>query len=120
MLSAYGTCLGRVSDAPRPPLEGSLRAERLLLLGEAALLDDGEVHLQLELRALDDLLLDRVGRHEAEDLHFLRLPDAVRAVLRLQVGLRVPVRVVDDDDVGGLQVDAEAAGARREQEEEDL
>lgn len=83
MLSAYGTCLGRVSDAPRPPLEGSLRAERLLLLGEPALLDDGVVHLQLLLRALDNLLLDRVLGDEAEDLDLLLLPDPVRAVHRL-------------------------------------
>ena len=37
---------------------------------------------------------------------------------RLQVHLRVPVRVVEDDDVGRRQVDAEAAGARRQHEDE--
>ena len=36
----------------------------------------------------------------------------------LQVVLRVPVGVEDDDRVGGGQVDADAARARREQEEE--
>mmetsp|Transcript_22778 Transcript_22778/g.67502 ORF Transcript_22778/g.67502 Transcript_22778/m.67502 type:complete len:715 (+) Transcript_22778:982-3126(+) len=98
--------------------EGLLLAERLLLLGEPALLDDGVVHLQLLLRALDNLLLDRVLGDETEDLDLLLLPDPVRAVHRLQVGLRVPVAVVDDDRVGRLQVDAEPARARGEEEEE--
>ena len=39
---------------------------------------------------------------------------------RLQVLLRVPVAVEEDARVGGLQVDAEAARARRHEEEEDL
>ena len=41
-------------------------------------------------------------------------------VLGLLVVVRVEVDVVDDDDVGGRQVDAEAAGSRRQQEDEDL
>jgi hypothetical protein len=43
----------------------------------------------------------------------------VAAVLRLQVGVRVPVRVEDDARVGGDKVDAEAARARREEEDVD-
>ena len=69
-------------------------------------MDDGKVHLQLELGALEHLLLNRVLGDEAEDLDLLPLPDAVRAVHRLQVGLRVPIGVVDDDRIGRLQVDA--------------
>jgi hypothetical protein len=57
-----------------------------------------------------------VLRAEAEHLHRLLLADAVRAVHRLQVHLRVPVAVVEDDDVGSREVDAQAARARREQE----
>eukprot|EP00964_Phaeocystis_antarctica_P086870 scaffold55055_cov60-Phaeocystis_antarctica.AAC.1 len=41
------------------------------------------------------------------------------AVLRLQVRVRVPVAVEDDARVGRHQVDAEAARARREQEDVD-
>ena len=41
----------------------------------------------------------------------------MRAVLRLQVLLRVPVGVEQDDGVGGREVDALAAGARAEQED---
>lgn len=36
----------------------------------------------------------------------------------LEIDLRVPVRVEEDDGVGRLQVEAEAAGARREHEDE--
>ena len=52
------------------------------------------------------------------DLDVLLLPDAVTARLRLQVVLRVPVGVVDDDGVGYRQVDAEPARARAQQEDE--
>ena len=40
------------------------------------------------------------------------LAQAVVAVLRLLVVVRVTVDVVEDDGVGGRQVDAQAAGAR--------
>ena len=46
---------------------------------------------------LDDRLLDGVVRVHAVDGHHLRLAEAVRAVLRLPVELRVPVKVVEDD-----------------------
>jgi len=42
----------------------------------------------------------------------------VRAVRRLQVGLRVPVRVVEDDGVGRGERQAEPARARRQKEDE--
>jgi hypothetical protein len=51
-------------------------------------------------------------------LDLLLLADAVRAVHRLQVHLRVPVRVVQDHDVRRRQVDAQPARARRQQEDE--
>ena len=40
-------------------------------------------------RALHDLRLDRVCAEEAEDENGLRLSDPMRAVLRLEIGLRV-------------------------------
>ena len=92
--------------------------ELLLRVVEAALLDDHRVELELLLRALDDLLLDRVRGHEAVDVDGLLLADAVGPVHGLQVRLGVPVRVVEHDRVRGLQVDAEAARARRQQEDE--
>ena len=48
------------------------------------------------------------------------LAQPVAAVLRLLVVVRVTVDVVEDDGVGRRQVDAQAAGARRQQEHEDV
>ena len=48
-------------------------------------------------------------------LHGARLADPVRARLRLDVVVRVPIRVVDDDRVGRRQVEPEPARARRQQ-----
>ena len=42
----------------------------------------------------------------------------MRAVHSLQVSLRVPVRVVKHDDVSSGEVDAEATGTCRKQEDE--
>ena len=67
---------------------------RLLLLGQPALLDHKRVKVQLLHRPVQDLLLDRVLGDEPEDLDRLGLADPVRPVLRLQIHLRVPVRVV--------------------------
>jgi hypothetical protein len=38
----------------------------------------------------------------------------------LEILVRVPVGVEDDDGVGGLKVEAEASGSRRQQEDEVL
>jgi hypothetical protein len=51
--------------------------------------DNQRLQLPLLRRPLHDLLLDRVRAHEPEDKHRLRLPDTVRAVLRLRVHLWV-------------------------------
>ena len=56
-------------------------------------------------------------RHEAEDEDGLLLPDTVRAVLRLQVHLRVPVLVEENDSVRSNEIDAETSGAGAEEEE---
>ena len=68
--------------------------------------------------ALEDLLLDRLLDDHPVHRHRLLLADPVRAILRLDVGLRVPVRIEEDDRVGRLQVDAEPAGPRRQEEDE--
>ena len=57
---------------------------------------------------------------QAEHVHGLGLPDAVAPVHRLHVRVRVPVRVVDDDRVRGGEVDAEATGSGRQQEDADI
>ncbi|RNA41346.1 hypothetical protein BpHYR1_050426 [Brachionus plicatilis] len=64
---------------------------------------------------LSNALFDRGARHEPIDHHFVLLTDAVRPTKRLDVVVRIPVRVVYDDCVRSGQIDAEAAGARRQQ-----
>ncbi|GIX63107.1 NADH-quinone oxidoreductase subunit L [Babesia caballi] len=91
-----------------------------LLLVHAAALDDGRVELELDSGALDDLLLDGVLVHQPVHVHGLHLADAVGAVDGLKVDLGVPVAVVENYHVGGGQVDAEPAGAGRQQEDADL
>ena len=99
--------------------------------------DDERLELPLVRGALHDLRLDGVLADNAEDEHGACLPDAVRAVLRLQVHLRVlrargvrqcfvvavgasgahPVLVVEDDRVGGDQVEALSAGPCAQEKE---
>ena len=66
--------------------------------------------------ALDDAFLDRAARDEAVHGDGARLADAVDAIHRLAVDLRVEVGVVEHDGVGGGE-HPEAAGARRAQED---
>ena len=40
------------------------------------------------------------------------------AILGLQILVRIPVRVENDDSVGGLQIETETTGTSRQQEEE--
>ena len=79
------------------------------LSAEAENLEDNVPH---------DLLFQRALGNQPVHVDDLLLPDTVRAVHRLQVRLRVPVRVIEDDDVGGGEVDAEPARAGREEEDE--
>lgn len=98
--------------------------------------DDERFELALVCGALHDLRLDGVLADDAEHEHGACLPDAVRAVLRLQVHLRVlrdggcqcvvmlvgkgrpyPILVVEDDRVGCDKVKALSAGSGAEEEE---
>ena len=88
---------------------------RLLL---PSLLDDKLVEPQLLRCSLQHALLDTTFRDEAEDVDLLGLADTMSTVHGLQIRLRVPITVVQDDDVGSGQVDAETTGARGEQEDE--
>ncbi len=79
----------------------------------------GDVGLLLlvDLSRVHDLL-DCAGGNEAEDLDVAGLADAVGAILGLQVVGRVPVRIDDDDFVGGGDVEPYAAGFGADQEDE--
>ena len=88
------------------------------LLAAAVAVDDvGQVELLL--RPLEHALLGRARGAEPVDVDRLRLAEPVHARHGLEVRLRVPVRVVEHARVRGLQVDAQAARARRHEEDEE-
>ena len=107
----------RVAAAPHELAHGAKGRKKGHI--EVALL---ERHLRQRLllaRLEQDVLLHRGLGDEPVDVHVARLANAVRAVLRLRVHGGVPVAVVEDHRVGALQVDAQPAGARRQDEAED-
>mmetsp|Transcript_14388 Transcript_14388/g.42483 ORF Transcript_14388/g.42483 Transcript_14388/m.42483 type:complete len:268 (-) Transcript_14388:898-1701(-) len=57
-------------------------------------------------------------RDQAVDVNWFLLPNAVGSILGLEVGLRVPVAVVQDHSVCGLQIDSKPTSARRQEEHE--
>lgn len=77
--------------------------------------EHGLIQPELLAGPLKHLRLIGAARHQPTHFHLLGLADAVHACLRLNVVLRVPVAVVDDDGVCYGQVDAQTAGARRQQ-----
>lgn len=81
------------------------------------LLDNQLLEAALPIRLLEECLLDCRGSGKAVHNDRFFLSDPVRAVLRLQVLLRVPVAVEEDDCVSGGKVDTEAARARAEQKQ---
>ena len=80
---------------------GGCAATRLVLARRARLRAlvravDHLVEVELLLGTLHDALLYRAARHQPVQVHHLGLTDAVHARHRLQVDLRVPVRVEED------------------------
>mmetsp|Transcript_28554 Transcript_28554/g.80457 ORF Transcript_28554/g.80457 Transcript_28554/m.80457 type:complete len:220 (-) Transcript_28554:2183-2842(-) len=84
----------------------------LVFLLESTLLHHHRIQLQLLLRSFDDLFFDGIFADQAVDADGLLLPQSMAAILRLQILLRVPVAVVEDARIGGLQVDPQPAGSR--------
>ena len=74
----------------------------------------GAAEHPLLLRSEQYTLLDRLLRDQPEDANGFGLADPMRAVHRLQIHLRVPVRVEEHDRIGRRQVDAHAARASRD------
>lgn len=90
----------------------------LVLLFQFPALHDHGVELELLLGPLDDLFFDGVLRDEAVNGDGFLLPNPMGPVLGLQVGLGVPIGVVEDNCVGSLEVDSESTRASGEQEAE--
>ena len=100
-----------LAGAPLAPVGGGA-------VGGGGLPEEIVVEGELLARALVHGTLVGAARDEAVDAHLLRLADAVAPRHALHVVLRVPVRVVQNDRVGGGQVDADAARSGGEEEGE--
>lgn len=81
-------------------------------------LDDLFVHVQLVAGGGKDTFLHGSDCHETEYAHFVRLTNTVSTILSLKILMGIPVRVENDDRVGRLQVETQATGTGRQQEEE--
>ena len=90
---------------------------QVLVCSLMPLLNDDLVELELDGLALDDLLLDRLLRDQAVDKDLLLLSDTVGTVHRLQVNLRVPVRVIDYNMVSCHQIDSKTTCPCRDEED---
>ena len=90
----------------------------LLGFGDATLLDHKSVELKLFGGPIDNALLDGIFRHETEDLDGLFLTDTVSTVLSLEIHLRIPITVVENDNIGGGKVDTETTSSGRKHEDE--
>ena len=71
--------------------------------------EDGFVESQLLCCPLEHLSLVSVASDQSVHLHFTLLTDTVCPCYGLDVVLRVPVRIIDDDHVGAGEVDADTS-----------
>eukprot|EP00047_Mylnosiga_fluctuans_P024189 m.154711 g.154711 ORF g.154711 m.154711 type:complete len:714 (-) comp9794_c1_seq1:2621-4762(-) len=121
--------LALLEELLRPELQDGVKLlgrEVWIILGHVDLgpalgihrLDHEVVQDHFALGALQDVLLDAAPRDQAVDVYLPLLPDAVRASLRLQVVLGIPVAVEENDRVCGREVDTETARPRRQQKAE--
>lgn len=69
------------------------------------------------LRQLHDPLLDTGSRYKAIYHHLTLLPNAVRTRERLDVIVRIPIAIIQDDGIGRRQVNAQSTGTRAEQKD---
>lgn len=67
---------------------------------------------------LRDSLLDRVPRYEAVNHDLVLLADTMRSRESLDVVVRIPIGVVDNDSVSGCKIDSQATGTSGQKEDE--
>lgn len=91
--------------------------EPSVLGGKTTLLDDERVQLKLHGLLLYHFLLHSVLGDEAEDLDYLRLPDTVSTIHGLKVNLRIPIAVIEDNDVGCHQIQTQTTCSGRDEED---
>src|SRR5580704_9275211 len=80
------------------------------------LLYEDVIESHLFLSDLHDLLFHATSCHYLEDQHLVFLPNAMSTGERLNVLMRIEVRIHDNDRVGGGKVDTNASSSCREQE----
>src|SRR6266480_3076783 len=90
-----------------------------LLLG-ATLLNDELVKTKFLSGTFQDLLFDCVLSDKAVNVHLLVLTDTVSAVHGLQIGLRVPIAVEQNDNVCRREIDTQTTCTGSEKEEKFL
>lgn len=113
--TSHEHCTARATRSSRQQLADILDA-----LAAPLLLAHHAQAAREELFALLDaqhLLLDALRAHEAHDAHGLFLAHAVHAVDRLRLDGPGPPRVHHEDVLRGREVEADAAGAQREQQD---
>ena len=81
-----------------------IRFRKGFVLSLMPLLNTNHVKLHLKSLSLDDLLLNCVLRNEAVHKHFSLLPNPVGSVHSLQINLRVPIGIEQDNMVGTHKV----------------
>eukprot|EP00982_Pelagococcus_subviridis_P014849 31362-Pelagococcus_subviridis.AAC.11 len=117
---AVDAVLQELVDLLRVLLAAALAVRRAVVVDVAAAAEDSLVEAVLLRARLEERLLVRRLGDESVDFHLLRLTDAMAPRHRLEVVLRVPVRVVDDRGVRGGQRDPHPARASGQEIHESL
>ena len=80
------------------------------------MISPGFCNLDNKVSYLCNSLLDRVPRDKSVDHDFVGLPDPVGAGEGLDVVVRIPVGIIDDDSIRCGQIDAQTSGSGGQQE----
>ena len=76
----------------------------LWFLIEHPCLNNKIVQKFLQRGPIKNFLFNRGVRHQSEDAHLVFLPNSVRPVLRLLIHHRIPIRVENNNRIGGLTI----------------
>ncbi|KAH9409282.1 hypothetical protein TYRP_010285 [Tyrophagus putrescentiae] len=87
------------------------------LLVKHARLNDLLIEVQLVLGRRQNALLHRVHSDQPQHPHLILLPNSMRPILRLQILVRIPVRIKDDDRIGRLQIQPQTSGSSGQQKD---
>jgi hypothetical protein len=83
----------------------------------STLLNDHLIKLQFLRSSLQDSLFDSILSDEPEDIDLLSLTDSMSSVHGLQIGLRVPIRIKQNDNIGSDQIDTQSTSSSCQEED---